>query len=69
MSIVLLRGETMQYQEVEQMIKNENMKIVDYIDTLTNEQRKQLRDELLKDGYKHLPRNLFYNYKTQEWID
>ncbi len=42
----------------------------DVIDELSNEERKQVRDSLWnKNPNLKLPRNLSYNYTTQEWID
>lgn len=38
------------------------------IDLLSNEQRLALRNDLEANGYTKLPRNLYYNYDTQEWI-
>ena len=39
-----------------------------YVNTLNNEQRKTLREKLETDTNK-LPRNLYFNYETQEWIE
>lgn len=42
----------------------------DVIDELSNEERKQVRDSLWnKNPNLKLPRNLSYNYTTQEYID
>lgn len=38
------------------------------IDTLNSAERVALRETLEAHGMKELPRNLFYNYETQEWI-
>lgn len=39
------------------------------IDLMTDEQRIKLREKLENMGVEKLPRNLFYNYSTQKWID
>ena len=42
----------------------------DYVDTLSNSKRIELRDELKASSDKrYLLRSLWYNYGTQEWID
>ena len=41
----------------------------DFVQTLSNEERIILREELEKTSYKDkMVRPLFYNYSTQEWI-
>ena len=38
------------------------------IDKLSTPERRWIREELEAEGYKTMPRNLFYNYSTQEWV-
>ena len=38
------------------------------INMLTSDQRRELREKLEAEKIEQLPRNLFYNYQTQEWI-
>lgn len=40
----------------------------DFVDTLTNEERITVRTYLEDIGSKKLLRNLYYNYRTQEWV-
>ena len=42
---------------------------VEAVNMLTNEQRKELRNRMETLGVTTLPRNLYFNYQTQEWID
>ena len=46
-----------------------SQEIIDKAKTMNNEQRKEFREELLALGHTELPRNLYFNYETQEWID
>ncbi len=39
------------------------------IDALDDSQRVAVRNACADAGIKALPRNLFYNYQTQAWID
>lgn len=39
------------------------------IDMLSDEQRIELRKELISNGITELPRNLYFNYETQRWIE
>lgn len=43
--------------------------LLDEISQLPNEDRLFVRRELQDRGVELLPRNLFYNYTTQEWIE
>lgn len=46
------------------------MEFYDYINTLTDEQRILVRETLEEiSPSTPLPRNLYYNYKTQRWIE
>ena len=45
-----------------------NTEITEIAQTLNNEQRKQFREELIALGKTELPRLLYFNYDTQEWI-
>jgi len=45
-----------------------NTEIIEIAKTLNNEEKKQLREELEALGHTNLPRNLYFNYETQEWI-
>lgn len=38
------------------------------IDALSDNQRIELRNAATKAGIKALPRNLYFNYATQQWI-
>jgi hypothetical protein len=40
----------------------------DFVDTLSHEERKELVKRLEATGCRKLLRNLFYDYKKQEWI-
>lgn len=43
--------------------------IMEYIDTLSTEERKEIQQAILSIDSNHtMPCNLFYNYNTQEWI-
>lgn len=44
---------------------NEAMHTISELDNMT---RKEIRKELELEGHEEMPRNLFYNYQTQEWI-
>ena len=46
-----------------------NTEITEIAQTLNNEQRKQFREELIALGKTELPRLLYFNYDTQEWIE
>ena len=39
------------------------------VNELTNAERIEVRQLALAMGAKALPRNLYYNYETQEWIE
>jgi hypothetical protein len=39
------------------------------IELLSDEQRIALRENMLANGFTVLPRNLFFNYETQKWIE
>jgi len=41
--------------------------LIEAIDLMTNEQRIELRTKLEAQG-QPVPRNLYFNYSTQEWI-
>ena len=43
--------------------------LIDTVNKMSNEGRKELREELEAMGMEDLPRNLYYNYETQEWIN
>ena len=46
-----------------------DLEFIDYVDTLTNDERIKLREELkAQNDKRYLARNLHYNYNTQEWI-
>lgn len=56
----------MKLKELSQLNENE---LLDTINTLSNEERIELREYLESIGdRRHLARNLHYNYETQEWI-
>jgi hypothetical protein len=42
--------------------------LTDYIETLSDKVRVEVRDELVSLNVTELPRNLYYNYETQRWI-
>jgi len=41
---------------------------IDHINSLNNSERLLLREYCENNGAVKLPRNLYYNYKTQQWI-
>ena len=48
---------------------NKSNTLIELIDTLPNSERIEIRTVCLAQGVNELPRNLYYNYKTQSWID
>lgn len=50
-------------------LKNNESSVTEDIDKLTNAQRVEVRLFAELMGVKELPRNLFFNYTTQEWIE
>lgn len=55
--------------EIINLIETKDSAIIDLINDLSNQDRRMIRAvaELLE--VKELPRNLYYNYQTQTWID
>ena len=51
-------------------ITKEELEFIDMVDNMTTDERRELRELILKTGGEDLllPRNLYYNYQTQEWI-
>ncbi len=39
------------------------------INDLTDDQRISMRNAAMEAGVQSLPRNLYYNYQTQRWIE
>ena len=53
-----------------QQLTHAQLLFVESINKMTDKERKALREEILaKDPKAQLPRNLYYNYSTQKWID
>lgn len=53
------------------MLNQDELEFLDLIDSMDNEERKSFREWLIEtsgDKQLPLPRNLFFNYETQEWI-
>jgi len=48
-------------------MSKDDLEFIDMIDTLTNEERIELR-EFYEQFKLELPRNLYYNYQLQKWI-
>lgn len=50
------------------LLKQNKSKAAAYVETLNKLDRIKLREQLVKQGCKQLMRNLYYDYKTQQWI-
>ena len=48
---------------------SDELEFLDMIDELHNDDRRMLREMWIQQGVADLPRNLWYNYTSQEWID
>jgi len=62
---------TIKYVTIQDALKglqNYNYDIADTFDKLTNDSRAQLQAYVRAKNLE-APRNLFYNYSTQKWID
>jgi hypothetical protein len=49
-------------------LNQDTLEWFDLIDSLSNAERIEYRSILTGFGITELPRNLYYNYNTQEWI-
>jgi len=45
----------------------DELEFIQMVDEMSTEERREFRTTLEKSGAP-LPRNLYYNYETQEWI-
>ncbi len=46
----------------------DTIEFVHMIDDLSTAERLELRQFYMQQGIVELPRNLYYNYTTQEWV-
>jgi len=62
-------GSAAQHESIIQKLHAGEKSVEEEINALPDHERVLIREAAVRAGIKALPRNLYYNYETQKWID